>query len=84
MNQLIPITEAKARLNELVRDAETADVLLLRHGRPAAVLVGMERYEALLEELEDLADRLSVYESSGAEPDLRIGIEKVKAELGLA
>jgi len=81
--QLVPITEAKAKLNELVREAEAADVVLLRHGRPAAVLVGMHRYEAILEELEDLADRLSVYESAESEPGLRTGIDKVKAELGL-
>ncbi len=35
----VPVTEAKARLNTLLRDAESDDVILMRHGRPAGVLV---------------------------------------------
>ena len=36
----VPISEAKARLTDLVRRAEAGeDVVLMRHGRPAARLV---------------------------------------------
>lgn len=35
---------------------------------PAAVLVGADRYDALLKEMEDLKDRLSVCESTRSEP----------------
>lgn len=80
---LVPLSEAKTRFFELVRDAADEDVVLLRHGRPAAVIVGADRLEGLIEELEDARDRLSVYESREAPADLRIPLEKAVAELGL-
>jgi antitoxin StbD len=80
---LVTVTEAKGRLGELIREATEEDVVVVRHGHPAAVLVGAERYDALLEELEDLKDRLSIYESSRSEPTLRVGFDKMAAELGL-
>lgn len=80
---LVTVTEAKARLGELLREAGEEDVVVVRHGHPAAVLVGADRYDALLEELEDLKDRLSVHESARSEPTLRIGFDNMAAELGL-
>lgn len=80
---LVTVTEAKARLAELIREAAEEDVVVVRHGHPAAVLVGAERYDAVLEEMEDLKDRLSIYQSAQSEPDLRIGFDKMEAELGL-
>ena len=53
---LVTVTEAKARLGELLREAAEEDVVVVRHGHAAAVLVGAERYDALLEELEDLEE----------------------------
>ena len=76
--ETVPISEAKSRLSELVRDAEDEDVLLMRHGRVAAVIMSGARHEALLEELEDLRDRLSVHEAEG----MTAPWEEVKAELG--
>jgi antitoxin StbD len=76
----VPISEAKGRLAELVRDSDDEDVVLLRHGRPAAVVMSARRYEALLEEIEDLRDRLSIHEREGLTMDL----DKVGAELGLS
>ncbi|MGH9101892.1 MAG: type II toxin-antitoxin system Phd/YefM family antitoxin [Acidimicrobiales bacterium] len=80
---LVTVTEAKARLGELIREAGEEDVVVVRHGHPAAVLVGAERYDAVLEELEDLKDRLSVYESAQSEPSLRVSFDKMAAELGM-
>ena len=82
-NDLVTITDAKAKLAEVVRRAEEHDVTLLRHGRPTAVIIGYTRFEELLDRLEDLDDRISVYESQDSEPDLRIPHGKVIAELGL-
>ncbi len=79
MSTMIPISEAKGRLSELVRQSEDADVLLVRHGRPAAVLISAERYDELLEEIEELRDRLSIHEAEG----VTVEWGRVKAELGL-
>ncbi|KLI05806.1 type II toxin-antitoxin system Phd/YefM family antitoxin [Mycolicibacterium senegalense] len=80
MSTLVPISKAKAKLSELVRQAAEEDVVLINHSTPAAVLVSAERYDALLEELEDLRDRLSVHERSG----ITISADKLMAELGLS
>lgn len=83
MELFVQLTEARNRLSELVREVENREVWVLRHGKPVAVLVGPKQYEALLNEIEDLRDRLSVYESQAADPDLRIPWGKAKVELGL-
>ena len=58
----VPVTEAKARLNTLLREAESDDVILMRHGRPAGVLVSYERYEDLMAGWEDAIDARAVAE----------------------
>lgn len=79
----VPIGEAKAHLHELVRQSEDREVFILRHGRPVGVLLSPGRFAALVEELEDALDRLSIYESQTAPESLRVPWEKVQAELGL-
>jgi antitoxin StbD len=77
MGAIISITAAKARLGELVRDSDAEPVTLIRHGRPAAVLLSARSYESLLEQLDDLEDRLSVHERE----HVTIDFEKLRAEL---
>jgi antitoxin StbD len=79
MDAIIPISEAKGRLSELVRESDDHNVVLARHGHQAAVLMSARRYEAVLDEIEDLRDRLSVHEREG----VTIGLDKLKAELGV-
>jgi prevent-host-death family protein len=80
---LVPLSEAKARFHELVRELSEREVLLLRHGRPVGVLMGYEAYEALLERLEELEDRLAVLEAREEGEDARTSWAKVKVEAGL-
>lgn len=80
MEKFVPISEAKGRLAELVRESGDRDVLLMRHGRPAAVLMSYERHEALIEDLQDALDRLAVHERE----NVTISMDKLSAELGLA
>lgn len=49
----IPLTEAKAKLNELVDDAVSTHerVTITRHGRPAVVLIAVDDLEAMEETL---------------------------------
>lgn len=72
--KLVPVTEAKAKLTALVHDAENEDIALLRHGKPAAVLISNARYEELMEQLEDLEDAQAVAEfRRGGEPTMEAG-----------
>ncbi len=47
----LPLTEAKAKLNELVESAVTTHerVTITRHGKPAAVLISVDDLESLEE-----------------------------------
>jgi hypothetical protein len=49
--ELLPLSEAKIHLHELVKHAERRDLILLRHGRPVGVLLGYRRYRGLLEDV---------------------------------
>ncbi len=74
----IPISEAKGRLSEIVRASDAHDVHLMRHGRPAAVVMSSPRHEALLERLEDALDRLSVHERDGVTVDYEKLVDEMK------
>ncbi|NHN55986.1 type II toxin-antitoxin system Phd/YefM family antitoxin [Calidifontibacter sp. DB0510] len=67
------INEAKVRLGALVHVASTegGDVVLLEDGQPAAVIVGAQRFQAMIDLIEDLEDRLSVHEARGETISLR-------------
>ncbi len=80
---LVPLSEAKIKLHELVRDLPERDVLLLRHGRPVGFMTSYSGWQALLDRLEDLEDRLAVQESREESPDARTSWEAVKAETNL-
>jgi len=80
---IVPVSEAKARLAELVRAAQDEDVVILRHGRPAAVIVGVDRLEAIIEELEEARDRVAHDEARNTPDDMFVPLDKVKAEFGL-
>lgn len=77
---MIAISEAKAKLTELVRTADEEPVLLLRHSKPAAVLLSHERYEELMERLEDAEDLVAVLEHR-LEPAETISLARLKADL---
>ena len=47
--ELVPLSEAKTRLHEVVRGLDAHDVVLIRHGRPVGALLGYGRYRALLQ-----------------------------------
>jgi PHD/YefM family antitoxin component YafN of YafNO toxin-antitoxin module len=81
--ELVPLSEAKIRLHELVRGLPERDVLLLRHGRPAGIMLDIDAYRELLRRIEDLEDRLAVYESREEGADVRVPWDKIKADTGL-
>lgn len=54
----LPLADARARLSELVADAQTTHERfeITRNGRPAAILVAADDYEAMKETIAVLAD----------------------------
>ncbi|MGI8731451.1 MAG: type II toxin-antitoxin system Phd/YefM family antitoxin [Solirubrobacteraceae bacterium] len=58
MSQTVPVRELRGNLSRLLSDvADRRDhVVVTRNGRPAAVLVPIDEYEALEETAEILAD----------------------------
>jgi prevent-host-death family protein len=79
---LVPVTEARHRLREILEGLDSSNVILVRHSRPVAVVIDPMRYERLLDYIEDLEDQVSVL--TAADEGERIPLEKVKAELGLS
>ena len=45
----LPLTKAKDDLSSVIRDAEKEEVLITRHGRPAALVIGFADEDAWLE-----------------------------------
>jgi prevent-host-death family protein len=58
MAKILPISEVKARLPELVTGVEEREeeVVVTRNGKPAAMLVSYAEYERLKETLDVLSD----------------------------
>jgi prevent-host-death family protein len=90
MAKTVPFSEARARLSELLDDVEQVHehVIVTRNGRPSAVLLSAEEYEAIEETLEILSDPDALEALREAEEDVRAGRvrpwEDIKRELGLA
>src|SRR5919198_373804 len=58
MAKIVPFTEARASLTELLDEVEDLHehVVITRNGRPAAVVISTDEWEALEETLEILQD----------------------------
>lgn len=59
-DEMIAVTEFRTRLNDALERLRDRNIVLLRHSSPAAVVMSHERYEALLDRIEDLEDNLAV------------------------
>ena len=75
------VREAREKLAEAIDTAQSEAVVLERYGRPAAVLVSMERYEQLLDTFEASED-VAAFDAAMAEEGDNIPWEQVKADLG--
>lgn len=52
--EVIPISELRTHQKELLEKVSEGPILLTQHGRVAAILLGPESYNQLLDQLEDL------------------------------
>jgi antitoxin YefM len=90
MARIVPFTEARARLTELLDEVEARHehVVITRKGRPAAVVVSPEEWDVIEETLELLADEATLVALRESEDDVQagrlFGLDEVRRELGLA
>lgn len=75
MAKIVPFTEARANLTELLDDLEQRHehVLITRNGRPSAVLLSADEYESLEETLDILQDKDVMEALRKSEGDVRAG-----------
>ncbi len=67
-----PLTQARNRLSEIVDEvtATGSEFVITLHGKPAAVVMGYEDYESLIETLNILSDTEAMKALTEAEDDL--------------
>lgn len=75
------ISKAREKLSDAVELSQTEAVFLERRGTPAAVLVSPERYEEMMDALEDAED-VAAFDSAMEEEGPNIPWDEVKADLG--
>lgn len=89
MTKVVAFTEARSTLSELLDEVTQRHehVVITRNGRPVAVVVSSEEYDALAETLEVLEDEETLAALRESEVDVREGrtqsLTDVRRELGL-
>src|SRR5436309_8315565 len=75
MAKILPISEVKAKLPELVNRVEQLEeeIIVTRNGRPAAMLVSYADYERLKETLDVLSDPDLMRQIRQSEADIAAG-----------
>lgn len=69
------LTDAKARLSELVENANHTPQVIARHGNPSVVVLGMNRYRELVGGGESLVDFFRRSPLFGLDLDLERSID---------
>lgn len=83
IDRFIPVSEAKTRLLDLVRDLQAKDdiIAITKNGVPAAVLLSAEKFEGFLETIDILSDEKAMTSLRRSRREARagkwIGPEKV-------
>jgi len=88
--RIVPFTEARAHLTELLDDVENRHehLVITRKGRPAAIVVSPDEWDAIEETLAVLQDEQALADLRESEEDVKAGrlfsLAEVRRELGLA
>jgi prevent-host-death family protein len=71
----------KSRLASLIAELEADGIPLyiVQHGKPKAVLVKYEDYEAILEKMDDLEDALAMREAVASADDESMSLEEYES-----
>lgn len=75
------VSAARGALADVIESAATEAVVLERYGKAVAVVVSPERYEELMDALEEVQD-IEALDEAMAEEGPNIPWEQVKADLG--
>ncbi len=69
----IPITQAKAKLLDMVRQLHDTDdtIAITKNGVPEAVLLSMKKFEGLLETIDILSDAEMMKQLRGSAKDVK-------------
>ena len=87
--KVVPFTRARAELSDLLDEVEARHehVVVTRNGRPVAIVLSTEEWEAIEETLEILQDEETLEALRESEADVRAGRvrpwDEVRRELGL-
>ncbi len=78
MVSVAPISEVKKRMAAYIEELGDAGrpLYVTQHGKPVAVLLTYEGYEALTQRLEDLSDLLAMRESLEAPEEEAVALEE--------
>ena len=77
----ISVSKAREKLSEVVEMSQTEPVELEHYGRRAAILISPDRYDEMLEALEESQD-IAAFDLALAESGDNIPWEQVKSDLG--
>ena len=77
----VSVSEARANLQKVVVSAQTEAVFIEERGRPAAVVISPERYEELMDALEESED-IGAFDAATTEEGDNIPLDQVKTDLG--
>jgi antitoxin YefM len=75
MSKIVPFTEARSGLTELLDEIERVHqhVVITRNGRPSAVMMAQDEYDSLIETLEVLADQEAMADLAASQHDVDAG-----------
>ena len=76
------VTEARENFSEAIATSAVEAVFIQKHGENAAVLISPERYEQLMDAVEEIEDVIAV-KAALEDPNPNIPWDEVKLQLGL-
>lgn len=89
MNVYLPVTEARNKFPRLVEEASKtfAQFIITKNGKPEAILISKEEYDALVDSLEILSNKKSMASLRRAKVDVKAGrmrpLKDIMADLKL-
>ena len=74
--KIVTVSELKTKLASVLAQLDGVPVYVTQHGKPKAVLVQYEEYEALLEKLDDLEDALAMQQALSSSQEEAVSLDE--------